>query len=924
MSQFQRAPGGGGPGGSVKRARERMEAGLPPERPQSPPRQHVMAAFDVPRPAPAPPRNQQPLKSAMASPDKDRGGQGGIGVAISRPTPAAQWPLTSSSDSNTTDKFVGDRDYQPPPGKSSPPQRPPRPSHVPSILDASRPQSHTPAFPYIPQQRGQNLKSPAQRPPRPEESTSSPIISPSSRPSTLSSVGTIPDFPVPMAASQFLQPVPPRRSANLGPPPTARRGASSYYSQISYVSPIPEESPRTQRSHGSYASSAAIPSSWGSESPGSYGDEELSPGYATFSDDEFLEDGRESRASRSDDGDESGLVRKASVGRKGKPSLISTRSSERMEAPILAAEPMPTTSKAGIEGLTNMRAAIAGAVAGAAATEVLSAEQRHEGKQTAPPLERPSTSSSETVPTLSANRPSMPRMASTGISRHDSATIGQLEGSEDLRPPEPRFSRLSAIRRPPKLNIDAVRQAEARGSLTSLPDLIRRATRLAALMDKGRRPGSRLNDLNDFPSDIDLAREKELMGKPHPQSCQMHTNSHTEDRRRSGLSDMLAAFPPPGLATPTRNQSPAPRGPRPVSTWPAFADSGSVNEPSGEKSKKARKCCGVSVCCFVVCLIIALIVIAAAVIVPVELLVVHKKTATTSAASANTSIAACQASLTCQNGGTNTISSGVCSCICTNGFTGSTCQTSGSLGCTTANFTGYSNATLGDAIPRLINQAQTNFSIPLFATTILARFNTGNLSCTSENALVTFDGEDERTGDATAVVSSSASTTTAVAKRDGGFFVTNSFSGASSYATATTSSSQTTISSSTSTTSHSIATSNGIIFDPTPTTTTKSSSTASTVASTATFTTTEESLDFARVAVLFVLQQDSLDSAVTAQTQLQKFFSTDSTTNSAASNFSIGSDITVNMVSFSLDLGNGTVGGTGQTLSSKRSKVLYA
>ena len=57
--------------------------------------------------------------------------------------------------------------------------------------------------------------------------------------------------------------------------------------------------------------------------------------------------------------------------------------------------------------------------------------------------------------------------------------------------------------------MDAVRDAEARGSLTSLPDLIRRATRLAAMMDRGKRPGSRLA-LNDFPSQDDFAREKEM------------------------------------------------------------------------------------------------------------------------------------------------------------------------------------------------------------------------------------------------------------------------------------------------------------------------------------------------------------------------------------------------------------------------------
>ena len=80
-------------------------------------------------------------------------------------------------------------------------------------------------------------------------------------------------------------------------------------------------------------------------------------------------------------------------------------------------------------------------------------------------------------------------------SRSPSGSPFDLGGGEK----EIQYSRNSAIRRPPRLNMDAVRDAEARGSLTSLPDLIRRATRLASMMNEGKRPASRLNDLNDFP-----------------------------------------------------------------------------------------------------------------------------------------------------------------------------------------------------------------------------------------------------------------------------------------------------------------------------------------------------------------------------------------------------------------------------------------
>lgn len=60
-------------------------------------------------------------------------------------------------------------------------------------------------------------------------------------------------------------------------------------------------------------------------------------------------------------------------------------------------------------------------------------------------------------------------------------------GAGGLPGPMPTMSiRRPGARRPPRLDMNAVRDAEARGSLTSLSDLIRRATRLATNLDHGR------------------------------------------------------------------------------------------------------------------------------------------------------------------------------------------------------------------------------------------------------------------------------------------------------------------------------------------------------------------------------------------------------------------------------------------------------
>ena len=77
-------------------------------------------------------------------------------------------------------------------------------------------------------------------------------------------------------------------------------------------------------------------------------------------------------------------------------------------------------------------------------------------------------------------------------------------------------------------------------------------------------------------------------------------------------------------------------------------------------------------------------------------------------------------------------------------------------------------------------------------------------------------------------------------------------------------------------------------------------------------------LDFARIAVLFVLQQEDLDSAVTAQGNLQHFFSLESFTNKAAANVSLGGGNWVDLLSFSVDLGNGSVGAANARAMSRR------
>lgn len=308
----------------------------------------------------------------------------------------------------------------------------------------------------------------------------------------------------------------------------------------------------------------------------------------------------------------------------------------------------------------------------------------------------------------------------------------------------------AGMRRPPKLDIDAVRDAEARGSLTSLPELIRRATRLAANLDRGK-TASRLG--------LDFWEA----GAPEK-----------KDGRQSGLSDMLAAFPPPGQDTPIRSDTPNASNNR-LSKWPSaggnsrggMTDSGMNSEKSGRR----RRCCGMPMWTFVTLLIVLLFLIAAAVVIPVVLVVIPNQNKSNSSAAqesqgngnsgngngnsgTNTRTSAlpaptltpgnnqCDGIITCQNGGIAILNSDrTCNCVCINGFTGTQCTNNDATGCTTTSVAGAANnATMGTAISRLIGNGASDFNVPLNSTRVLSLFSELSLSCAAQNALITFNG----------------------------------------------------------------------------------------------------------------------------------------------------------------------------------------
>ncbi|KAK6008707.1 hypothetical protein QM012_000610 [Aureobasidium pullulans] len=676
----------------------------------------------------------------------------------------------------------------------------------------------------------------------------------SHRDSSGSSIYSVPDFPIPQAPQipqQVARPsYQPSRRPPLGPPPSARRGPASYYPQTNYVAPILEETDSQRGLHdskSSFASSNAIPIGISKHLADQHDmrQDQESPFRDQYEDSDSSEPEQMMRPIP---------VRQASIGRKSTPILTTIKNSDLR--PDSQTRPLDQARHGGnVEGFERLTQDMS--------YPMVDMSPEEHSEKSFPQLST-RTSSSDILGKDTMIPESIKENTSVSTHEMSEKDTAHNSGKQTL-------AERVGSKRPPRLNVDAVREAEARGSLTSLPDLIRRATKVASNLDRGR-TASRLG-LNFFDDDA-------------PQA-------HASDSRRSGsLSDILASFPPPGLATPTGSRA-SKGGSRSSRAMPWSSNLQHSALPSasdlGEETERRRNCCGMPLWLFFTLLLLVVVLIAAAVIIPIVLVVIpQKKGASSASASA---LATCQRSLDCKNGGINILGSdGSCSCLCVNGFAGSECTQASSASCTTTTVDRMNNVTLGDSIPRLFTDSATNFSIPLNATNILGLFASSKLTCTSENALVTFNGLSARS--IREVVSEMKPSPTKVLVRRAD---PTSVAGAA-------------------------VTSNGIVFAS------GSPSDASSSAASASFDTSSPSstpapsalsnsttLDFARVAVLFVFEQSGqLNNAIAAQENLQNYF-TSGTTNTGqqidASSIDLGASMSANLQEHTITLANGTIVG---------------
>lgn len=422
--------------GSVRRAREQLEAGKRPTQASPPVPTHFPTSKDshqtqwpLPasglQPCPAIP-NQHPQFVVPRGPPPAR---------PRRPSEDPQIPPSNYSARNGQRSEARVNFFNRPVRSFSHPKPPQQPVPRPPINDGpcASPTSTVDMTPRI--------------------SVTTDELFPHSNVSIPSSVPGLP--PVPLGETPSPLGTPRQYTAGL----VAPRNVRDPRSRGSAASPAYESGSfsNSRQTLGSLTSSRAVPSSWGSGPAKS----EILGAYLDLDSDSDEND------QHGGHNDNSTLVRHASIGKRGKPTMRTiskhNTSSEGPTADKLSSNPKedPNEDVAAAAGTLAMGVAVSSA---------------HDDSS----LERKVTAS--TMSNESCIDPARPHFAQL-----NDAVYKPNPEKDALAKAAPTISyKRPGARIPPRLDINAVRNAEARGSLSSLTDLVRRATKLASNLDRGR------------------------------------------------------------------------------------------------------------------------------------------------------------------------------------------------------------------------------------------------------------------------------------------------------------------------------------------------------------------------------------------------------------------------------------------------------
>ncbi|OAL74868.1 hypothetical protein A7D00_0465 [Trichophyton violaceum] len=527
-------------------------------------------------------------------------------------------------------------------------------------------------------------------------------------------------------------PAPARRSNSNSSQGSRRDPQGNFYPIGSTVSPIPEEFPSpVQRDVKSFASSKVIPSSWGS-APFETVDlkyEEMPEtvhgtdgGSSAYNEDEMAQALKAKSALRTRNKGSvdlptgprpsSSLAREISLGKTGKgelrtinitkndpPSMHNRTTSERSVGVPSEVGSVTSSGTIGIAINPSLRANIPD-------HHIPPSFHNPSGQLRPSRLRANSHSSVESVDDQEEPEgDEVPIIHKQPTNDSEFRDI-ELGGS---RSAGRRVSQFSDLAPPPALNIEG-KEPEVRSSLTSLPDLIRRATKLASNLDRGK-------TASKGPAGIfEMTNANDAKNK---------------DRGYSGsITDILASFPPPGVQTPRTN-----------SAHHGDDSKGKNNEVDVPRTR--RRFCGLPAPALIVFCIGLVLLFAAIITIP---LAVAGKPRNHSPTPENS----CELQAPCKNGGMSIGTPGTCSCVCPEGYRGHTCGVLTDRDCVIAELKDNrklrNDATVGSAIPRILQNSLSSFDIPLDITKIIHLFETEDVSCTNENALITFNSRSQRRG----------------------------------------------------------------------------------------------------------------------------------------------------------------------------------
>jgi len=526
-----------------------------------------------------------------------------------------------------------------------------------------------------------------------------------------------PDLPPPQPQPPPPAVVPSRRGRDPVPPPSARRPGSAYHfnNPAAFVSPIVEEGPDPSlrsRSVYSRASSDVLAN-------------HSTPNLAAMDQSEY--EGSSLASTPRRPSHDHHIIRQASLGKKAKPAITTIR--------VTASSEHPKNNNNAMPDLRSRQAAIS-----ALSVAVTNSIGSHVPDAQSPILESRSHTPGGTVRMPFADNSNSPPLSPRSMDTTMAAELepprtfdvpgygsGSTKSRSPLLPPHPdnvhdQFhfqlpparpglsEKIPSSRRPPPLDIDTPGQ---RSSTTSLAELIKRATKLAANLDRGK-TASRLGMLDMLYGDGEKPKRRD-----------------PNEKRESGISDMLGAFPGTPAKGPHREKEEWPEEGVKMNRLPSR-----LGLNNGDDSqKRGRRCCGMSLTMFILVMMLLVVLVTAAVLVPVFLIVLpamhHNKS--------SVDLASCQKEWSCGNGGVQAVVAGSCGCVCVGGWTGSHCMTPPASDCVTATVGGVQDATMGQSILDIFQGAERNFSIPLDTTSILATFSSNNLTCTGENTLIAFN-----------------------------------------------------------------------------------------------------------------------------------------------------------------------------------------